>query len=192
MKNLNIVKVKFADPKYNYETDVSAETTEHTAFQYFVGKYFNMGAFPVENMQRCIDIEFTDMNKAPDGYEPKKGMLVFIYRSGESDCTNKGITSKKHGGRSERDMIVLVGPNIPRITEVEYNEEYLEIREREVNSTKPAYAGKKFLRAVPMVNGEEYNKGRWEMFGGNFIYTSDSRFSENVSPYPVPVHDRFE
>jgi hypothetical protein len=33
------------------------------------------------------------------------------------------------------------------------------------------------------------------MFGGNFIYTSDSRFphvSGNYGHYPIPVHDRFE
>ena len=27
------------------------------------------------------------------------------------------------------------------------------------------------------------------MFGGNFVYTSDSRFP---SDYPIPIHDRFE
>ena len=30
------------------------------------------------------------------------------------------------------------------------------------------------------------------MFGGNFVYTSDSRFSRKYGGQPVQVHDRFE
>lgn len=32
----------------------------------------------------------------------------------------------------------------------------------------------------------------WSMFGGNFVYTSDSRFSRVYGNQPVAVHDRFE
>lgn len=32
---------------------------------------------------------------------------------------------------------------------------------------------------------------RWLMFGGNFIYSSDSRFQE-ISRQPIHVHDRHE
>jgi hypothetical protein len=46
--------------------------------------------------------------------------------------------------------------------------------------------GAKHLRAVPA--GED----RWLMFGGNFIWSSDSRFRNEVSEYPIPVHDRIE
>lgn len=60
--NLNSVKVLFEDSIYNYTTNVSSQTTEITAMQYFVGKCFNMGPFPVENMQQCIGIEFTNNN----------------------------------------------------------------------------------------------------------------------------------
>jgi hypothetical protein len=59
---LNSVKVLFEDSKYNYTTDVSSQTTEITAMQHFVGKCFNMGVFPVENMQQCIGIKFTNNN----------------------------------------------------------------------------------------------------------------------------------
>ena len=30
------------------------------------------------------------------------------------------------------------------------------------------------------------------MFGGNYVVTSDSRFSETFGRRPIPVHDRFE
>ena len=61
--NLNTVKVLFTDSKYNYETNVSANATEQTTKEYFVGKYFDLGIYPKEDMQKCIDIEFTDNNK---------------------------------------------------------------------------------------------------------------------------------
>ena len=42
---------------------------------------------------------------------------------------------------------------------------------------------------------EPLNKGgKWNMFGGTFLYSSDSRFQLFVggSKYPVPIHDRYE
>jgi len=38
-KPLNTVKVLFADSKYNYSTNVSSQSTEETAKDYFIGKY---------------------------------------------------------------------------------------------------------------------------------------------------------
>ena len=70
--NLNTVKVLFTDSKYNYETNVSANSTEQTAKEYFVNKYFDLGVYPKEDMQKCIGIEFTDNNKTQlmrDGIE---------------------------------------------------------------------------------------------------------------------------
>lgn len=61
--NLNSVKVIFTDSQYNYETNVSATTTEQTAKEYFVNKTFDLGSYPKENYQKCIAIEFTDNNK---------------------------------------------------------------------------------------------------------------------------------
>lgn len=38
-----------------------------------------------------------------------------------------------------------------------------------------------------------YCRKRWYMFGGNFLYSSDSRFREVTnSKYPIPIHDRYE
>ena len=62
-KPLNTVKVLFADSKYNYSTNVSSQSTEETAKNYFVGKCFDLGIYPNEDMQKCIGIEFTDNNQ---------------------------------------------------------------------------------------------------------------------------------
>ena len=59
---LNEVKVIFENPIYNYSTDVSALSTEESATAYFVGREFNVGVYPVENMQKCIAIEFINNN----------------------------------------------------------------------------------------------------------------------------------
>ncbi len=61
--NLNTVKVLFTDSKYNYETNVSSNSTEQTAKEYFVNKTFDLGIYPKEDFQKCIGIEFTDNNK---------------------------------------------------------------------------------------------------------------------------------
>jgi len=53
------VQVNFADPKHNYTTSVSPQATEQNANEYFVGKWFNIGSYPTENMQQCTSIVFT-------------------------------------------------------------------------------------------------------------------------------------
>lgn len=35
-------------------------------------------------------------------------------------------------------------------------------------------------------------KGKWTMNGGNFVYTSDSRFGRKYGHQPIAVHDRVE
>ena len=59
---LNSVKVLFADTSYNYMTNVSAQSTEQSVKEYFVGKWFNLGAFPNEDMQVCTGVEFINNN----------------------------------------------------------------------------------------------------------------------------------
>ena len=61
-KKLNSCKVHFEDSSFDYETSLSADTTEITAMQYFVGTKFNVGSYPQEIMRTCIGITFTDNN----------------------------------------------------------------------------------------------------------------------------------
>jgi len=44
--------------------------------------------------------------------------------------------------------------------------------------------GKPYIHAEPIEPG-------FYMFGGSFIYTSDSRLRE-INAYPIPLHDRVE
>jgi hypothetical protein len=104
-----------------------------------------------------------------------KGMLVYVYRNG-ADCTAGGITSKV-------DMIIIVGEGIEGPFEVDPGEAFLELRKKNVG-------GDEYLYAVP-VDGRDTAGMVGPMFGGNFVYSSDSRF-RRVCPYPIPVHDRWE
>lgn len=62
MGKLNIVNVKFEDSENNYTTNISSSVTESEAKAYFIGAYFNCGAYPDELMYKCVDIEFIDNN----------------------------------------------------------------------------------------------------------------------------------
>ena len=51
------ILVKFENEKYNYETQVSNTAGDDSIRAYFVGQAFDVGSYPVENVQRCIGIE---------------------------------------------------------------------------------------------------------------------------------------
>ena len=55
---LALVNVKFKDPEYNYMTNVSGNLSKVEAEKYFIGKQFNLGAYPKEDFQTVIDIDF--------------------------------------------------------------------------------------------------------------------------------------
>ena len=56
------------------------------------------------------------------------------------------------------------------------------------------------LQLLPQAKGLALNfvpvtlehSGAWSMFGGNFVWTTDSRFRELYGDRPVAVHDRVE
>ena len=115
------------------------------------------------------------------------GLNVEVFRSGDGyDCTRNGISSKT-------DYLCLVnveGPNQPGI------------------NSSPAMIvkgnGPGLVKIVPAIklhpeDSEWMPDPRWCMMGGNFVYTSDSRFHRAVeritggaSYGAVPIHDRIE
>lgn len=54
----NAVRVYFSNPKYNYTTSVGPNVTEEMAKQYFLGKFFNVGVYPKEILQKPTRIKF--------------------------------------------------------------------------------------------------------------------------------------
>jgi hypothetical protein len=96
-------------------------------------------------------------------------------RGPAQDCTNGGVTGL------DRDFAV-----------------YLLLEEYALVPESPR-ADTCYLR---IVRRERYNDviavpatervGQRGMMGGNFVWSSDSRFRSGVSEQPIPVHDRFE
>lgn len=97
-------------------------------------------------------------------------LLTFVLRSSLGDCTANGLTSRK-------DNITLHWGD-----DIDINE----LPDDDLLLVERYLAGKKYLHAVPV---RIKKQGEVSMAGGNFIYTSDSRFPNQ---YPISVHDRVE
>lgn len=98
-----------------------------------------------------------------------KGMPVNVYSHFKDYYFLNRITS-------QYNRLYIVGEDIPPIAEPQDPEQMLVIQKRG-----------DYIYAVPAINP----KGPW-MFGGSFVYTSDSRFRQKINDYPIPVHDRVE
>lgn len=102
-----------------------------------------------------------------------KGISVSVLKNAEiGDCTNNGLSSKVNS-------LIIVDPKVDAPFEVKDGEDYLVLQEGPYNT----------LRAVPK---SLVDSGAWVMFGGNFAYTSDSRFSALNNGNPIKIFDRVE
>ena len=114
------------------------------------------------------------------------GLAVGVFRSSMQDCTRNGISSKA----TDLCLVNVDGPSmpgcgIPAALLVKGN----------IEGT---------VKVVPAIingDGEYVPTKAWVMMGGNFAYTSDSRFYKAVqvlvgagaaSYGAVPIHDRIE
>lgn len=114
-----------------------------------------------------------------------RGVSVNIYRSDLGDCTNGGVTSPS---RSRGRVVVVFDPEVQdgnyRFEDCREDPRFICLRVVRRWSGTP----REYLHCEPIVKERQ---GVGPMFGGNYVGSSDSRFS-NISCYPLPVHDRFE
>ena len=109
--------------------------------------------------------------------------LVWVYRSSIGDCTNNGLSARVNSSNlfwncSRNEALEYCYEN-----NIEPRNQFLLV-ERELWGEDHAYA-------EPLIKPNHKN----QMFGGNFIYTSDSNFYKlngHTTSAPIPVHDRFE
>ena len=108
-----------------------------------------------------------------------KGLHVEFYRPASHDNKTSNRTSDRY------TEAILVGDGVfgPCDTDVDESAKTLPILIYR-NYTTPGIHKIQMIHAVPL---ELRNAGKHTMFGGNFIYTSDSRFPQR---FPIPVHDR--
>ena len=100
-------------------------------------------------------------------------ILTFTLRHSTGDCTNNGLTSR------EDSIILHYGDGVDLADLTLIPDDELVLVERQL-------FGKEAWYAVP---AGIYKSNKHSMFGGNWIYTSDSRFPSNT---PISVHDRIE
>ncbi len=101
----------------------------------------------------------------------KTFLYAYVLRPASgSDCTNGGVSSKV-------ENVIIVPEGVTPPTTV-----------RKTPILRIVSRCSNYICAEPVEPMPKGNVGY--MFGGNFIYSSDSRFSAWISQYPVPVHDR--
>lgn len=108
------------------------------------------------------------------------GLPVYVYRDGRGcDCTNNGISSRF------KDLI-LIGEGVEGFIKVDLDNP----PENVVHLVKRNIFDGEYLHVEPL-DGQysDAENRKWYMAGGNFCYTSDSRFP---SDYPLAIHDRYE
>lgn len=105
------------------------------------------------------------------------GLNVYVFRDDLGDCTNGGVSSKA----AKLCVTNVEGPSEP--TE---DAPAVVLRKGPLNT----------VHLVPEVEGDDRP---WFTFGGNFGYTSDSRFQRavealagGVSHVAIAIHDRVE
>lgn len=106
-------------------------------------------------------------------------LTTYVLRSSLGDCTNGGVSSCS-------DSLELFAPQLSFAQVANYCLE----NGIDVNKVvKLVYRESlDYIHAEPIVD-----RGKWHMFGGNYLKTSDSRFKDLTGiSYPVPVHDRTE
>lgn len=108
-------------------------------------------------------------------------VLYTTYGGTISDCTNGGVTSK-----NERVILVPEGCTAEQIADLKATATLpiLKVVRRNIG-------GREYLHAEPIDAPGRNPIGSW-MAGGNFVYSSDSRYSQWVAQYPISVHDRTE
>ncbi len=108
--------------------------------------------------------------------------FVQIYKSPLGDCTNGGISStRKH--------LILFNPSLSK------EEVFSIIKEKnfDINDCVQTVLYKDYVKAVPI--SLLYSESPvWYMYGGNHLYSSDSRFKEVTGgcKQPIFLHDRVE
>ena len=108
-----------------------------------------------------------------------KSVLTFPLRNSLGDCTNNGLSSKVTHAYLVWDLDSTEKDQLLEDFYFVKGEDFFVIKERTL-------FGKHSMIAVPY---SIYKSGKQSMMGGNFLYTSDSRFP---SDHPIAIHDRVE
>jgi hypothetical protein len=111
-----------------------------------------------------------------------KGLICSIFESkAHGNCSNSGVSSRFKSVTLCPDYDANCGFGIPEVFVADTDAPAVVLRAFRVSEDY------EYIYAVP-VELVEKGDGGW-MFGGSFIFTSDSRFPAR---HPIPLHDRVE
>lgn len=105
----------------------------------------------------------------------KKYIPVDVYKNPLGDCTMNGVT-------------VTANMLLVEVPDGYIGEEEIKNRREKGENVVVLVVGRAGNRDHLKPEGEK----RWTMFGGNFVYSSDSRFGRVYGARPMHVHDRIE
>lgn len=107
----------------------------------------------------------------------------YVYKFPLGECTNNGASSK-----FDRLYVVSEEVTLPEVIKLCSNNPVYHLAQF-FKVDYDFYDRTGYVRLDPINKG-----GKWNMAGGNYLYSSDSRFKDFVcgNKYPVPIHDRFE
>lgn len=108
---------------------------------------------------------------------------VTVFRpAGFPDCTGNGLSSKVNSG--------FLFMNCTAIDAIMWCKERGKDPSKQFILVKRELWGEDHAYAEPLIKPNN----RAQVFGGNFLYTSDYRMYKTGGTYkvPVPIHDRFE
>lgn len=106
-----------------------------------------------------------------------KCLSVNVYRFPFGDCTNGGVSEKFN-------TLLIPCDDGNETVDLDNPPENFCVIEKRI------LWGEKHYYIVPYALKQS---GRWVMMGGNFAFTSDSRFKECAESWqPLPIHDRVE
>lgn len=115
-----------------------------------------------------------------------KALPIYVYRHGNHDCTNHGISSKYD------ELLIACEEGFVDIDPTNVPENFAMVEMRHVFGTT----------IIPTIYPASINEkgevvprdGKWWMMGGNYGATSDGRFSRMIGGMygAVAIHDRYE
>ena len=105
-------------------------------------------------------------------------LYVDILKHKDTDCTNQGLSSFND------EAILIIEGDIEKIKNDKPNHPCVFVLEQ-------GYGRRQYM-AIPFdqwLQAKNLRRSQTGKFGGNFLYTSDSRFH---SDQPIHIHDRYE
>lgn len=101
----------------------------------------------------------------------------------------KGLICDIYSGTFGRDGLSTLPANVIRVCVTDAAGPFEPSEQHpEVVLVRRQIGGREYLHFEPK---EANEAGKWLMFGGRFVHTSDSRFSV-LSRQPIALHDRYE